>query len=83
MDQILNQQIQQLYTLQHDVNHRDRNIFNHSLSDLTQKSIAYKTQWIENTRQTVYQCVEDHNEKQKSGQKDIRQHFQPATQTSK
>ena len=82
MDMLLNQQIQQLYELQHEVTTHDRQIFTLSLAEIQGKSITYKKQWVENTRHTIYKCIEDYQEQQKRGQKDIRSYFQPVTNTN-
>jgi len=64
---LLNQQIQQLYELQQEVNYHDHQLFTLSLEAIQEKSITFKKQWVENTRQTIYKCIDDYQEQQKSG----------------
>ena len=61
MDMLLNQQIQQLYEMQHEVNHQDRQLFTLPLEKIQEKSTTFKKQWVENTRQTIYKCIDDYH----------------------
>ena len=63
---IINQQITQLYSLEHDVGYQDHKIFSLPLEDLLKKSASYKQQWIEHTRKTIYKCIDNYQQKLKS-----------------
>ena len=70
-----NEKIQQLYTLQHDINQHDRGMFHAPIEERYKMSEKQKQKWIEETTKTVQQCMLDHQQKMKEGQKDIRTYF--------
>ena len=76
VENIVNQQVRNLYDLQQEMHPHDRQIFHLPLEELLEKKISYKKQWIEQTRITAHQCIAAHQQKMKHGQKDIRQYFQ-------
>ena len=76
VETIVNQQVRNLYELQHEMHPQDRQIFHLPLEELLEKTILYKKQWVEQTRITAHQCIAAHQQKMKHGQKDIRQYFQ-------
>ena len=50
-------------------------MFNIPAEDRYKLSEQQKRRWIDDTLQTVQQCVYEHAQKMKSGQKDIRKYF--------
>ena len=75
----LNQRIQQLYQLKNEIGYHDRDMFNQPIEDRYALSEKQKMTWIENTTKTMKVSMEEHNIKQTTGQKDIRQFFKPKT----
>ena len=71
----LDEKIEHLYTLQHDVNIHDKNIFNTPIEERFEMPEHQKQQWIEETSKTIHLCIADHHKKMNTGQKDIRNFF--------
>ena len=74
-DLLLNQKIAKLYRLQDDLSHYDRNIFQQPIEEKYCLTTKQKTEWIEQTTQTVYKCIAEHHQKMTQGQTDIRNFF--------
>ena len=74
--QFLNQKIQNLYTLQQEINAKDCDMFSLPIEKRFEQTEHQKSRWIEQTSATMKQCMEDHQKKMQTGQKDIRQFFQ-------
>ena len=75
-DLLLNQKIEKLYRLQDDLSHYDRNIFQQPIEEKYRLTNKQKTEWIEQTTQTVYKCIAEHHQNMTQGQTDIRKYFQ-------
>ena len=82
MDLHLNQKIRQLYQLQENMSHHDRDIFHRPIEDTIALSEKQKLRWIEQTTRTAQKSIADYREKMNSGQTDIRKYFQTKDQTS-
>ena len=78
-DIILDQKIQQLYSLQEQIGYHDRDLFSLPLEDRLQLNHHQKMTWITHTSRTMKVSMEEFNRKQTSGQKDIRTFFKPRT----
>ena len=75
MNDILNQKISQLYHLQNEIGYHDRDLFQIPLDERYKLSERQKVAWIEHTTKTMKVSMEDYVQKQKTGQRDIRQFF--------
>ena len=73
--QHLNEKIQHLYTLQHDVGSHDQDIFHTPIEDQYQLTIKQNQVWIETTAKTIHHCIYEHTQKMSTGQSDIRKFF--------
>ena len=73
--QRLNEKIQHLYTLQHDVGSHDQDIFHTPIEDQYNLTIKQKQNWIETTSKTIHHCIYEHTQKMSMGQSDIRKFF--------
>ena len=71
MNVFLNQKIQNLYSLQTEINTHDRDIFNRPIEDIYQYTDKQKHNWIDQTSRTVYQSIADQQQKLTTGQRDI------------
>jgi len=72
---LLDQKIQHLFSLQNEINVHDRDIFTIPIEERYKMTDRQKEKWIENTEQTVYQCIEEHRTKMQTGQHNIRKYF--------
>ena len=72
----LNQKIQQLYQLQHEIGYHDRNIFQKPIDEGLALTEKQKMTWIEQTTQTMKVSMEEYHKKQTTGQRDICQFFE-------
>ena len=77
--EILNEKIIYLYSLQDEVNHHDRHIFDTELEKRLKMSEQQKRIWIETTSPTIHQCIKDHQQNITKGQQDIRKYFTQIT----
>ena len=83
MDRALNQKIKTLYDLKDSIGYHDRDIFSKPLKDRLSLTTKQKMNWIETTTKTLKRCIQDHEDKQITGQRDIRQFFAATTSTRK
>ena len=72
---VLNDKIHQLYSLQYELNAHDRDIFHVPKEQRLKMTERQKKHWIDTTTTTVYKCIEEHQQKMKQGQQDIRKYF--------
>ena len=77
----LNQRIQHLYQLQHEIGYHDREMFQQPIEDRYDLPEKQKMTWIENTTKTMKVSMEEFQRKQTTGQKDIRQFFTHKTKS--
>ena len=75
MDRQLNTKIRQLYELQNSIGYHDCDIFSQPIEERLSLSEKQKMNWIEQTTKTIKISLEDYEDKQTSGQRDIRQFF--------
>ena len=83
MEKQLNMKIRQLYELQNSIGYHDRDIFSQPIEDRLSLSAKQKMNWIEQTTKTMKISSEDYEDKQTSGQRDIRQFFSHKQSTRK
>ena len=74
-DTLLNQKIEKLYGLQGELSHFDKALFQQPIENEYKLTNKQKQEWIEQTTQTVYKCIEEHQKNMKQGQSDIRKYF--------
>ena len=81
IDEVLNQKIRNLYSLQADIGYHDRSIFDQPLEDRLTLPHHQKMTWISQTTRTMKVSMEEFKNKQTTGQRDIREFFQKCTQS--
>ena len=74
-DTLLNQKIEKLYGLQGELSHFDKALFQQPIENEYKLTNKQKQEWIDQTTQTVYKCIEEHQKNMKQGQSDIRKYF--------
>ena len=73
------EQVRNLYKLQDEVSHHDRDIFAEPLDEKLQKPTQTLQRWIKNTIPTVSRCIRDFRDKLSTRQNDIRKYFKTMT----
>ena len=64
------------------MNAADRVMFDMPLANRLQQPLHILKSWLQQTYITAKICIDEHTQKIKSGQKDIRQYFQNMTENS-
>ena len=64
-----------MYRLQNEIGYHDRDLFQKPIDERLQLPERQKVAWIEHTTKTMKVSMEDYAQKQKTGQRDIRQFF--------
>ena len=83
LESIFNNKICQLYRLQDDIGYHDCGLFQVPLAERLNMSVNQKMTWIEQTSQTMKVNMEEHQQKMRTGQKDISQFFQKSNEKQK
>ena len=72
---MLNNKIHQLYDLKHSIGYHDQNMFSQLIDEQLSLSEKQKMRWIEQTTKTMKVSMAKYENKQTTGQRDIRQFF--------
>ena len=65
-----------LYTLQDAIGYHDRDLFHIPMADRMALTEKQKMTWIEQTTRTMKVSMDEYQQKQTTGQRDIRQFFE-------
>ena len=72
---MLNNKIRQLYELKDSIGYHDQEIFTQPIEERMKLTENQKMRWIEQTTKTMKVSMAEFEEKQKTGQQDIRKFF--------
>jgi len=78
-ERLLNNKITQLYELKNAIGYHDQDIFSQPIDEKLSLSEKQKMRWIEQTTKTMKVSMADYENKQTTGQKDIRHFFSSKT----
>ena len=70
------EQVRLLYKLREDISYLDRTILDEPIDMRLQRPISVLQQWVRNTAPVLSRCINDYQQKIRSGQRDIRQYLQ-------